>query len=492
MALNRRDFLRKSAVAAGVATLYGCGVSEGSVLLSNKSMQVSAGQRQPNFVIMLADDLGYSDLGCFGSAMIQTPNLDQLAEQGIRLTASYAGAPLCSPSRTALLTGRNPNRAGIYSYIAPNSPVHLRSEEVTIATLLKQAGYETCQVGKWHLNHSLTSTSVTQPDDHGFDYWFGTPLNAEPTHYNPTNFVRNGVPTGQLSGYAGHLVVDEAINWLENIRDESKPFFLYVPFHEPHRLLPAANEMPADIMAMYPDESGIGWPENGSRYCATVTNLDRAAGRLLAKLDEMHLSENTFVAFLSDNGSWRDGSQVPLRGKKTQLYEGGIRTPGIIRWPGHIKPGSECDTAIHFVDFAPTICKITGLTMPSDRPIDGTSLLPALECKSIYRKTPLFWYFYKPHPECTLRQGDWVMIGYLSAGVPTSDHNLRDCHQDYIKNSTLVDFELYNISKDISQSNNLATAQPKRFNAMKNKMIQLHEEIITEGHTWSGLPACSY
>jgi len=487
--LNRGNVLRKSAALAGIVALYGCGAYGEGV---NESMSVGADQRQPNFVIMLADDLGYSDLGCFGSAMIQTPHLDQLAKEGIRLTSSYAGSALCSPSRTALLTGRNPNRAGIYSYIAPNSPVHLRSDEVTIATLLKQAGYETCLTGKWHLNGSLTSTRVTQPNDHGFDYWFSTAINAEPTHYNPKNFVRNGAPTGQLSGYSSHLVVDEATDWLENIRDKSKPFFLYVPFHEPHRLLPAADEMPVDIMAMYPDESSIGWPESGSRYYATVSNMDRAAGRLLAKLDELDLSENTVVVFLSDNGSWRDGSQVPLRGKKTQVYEGGIRTPGIIRWPGHTQAGSVSDEPICFVDFAPTICQILGLQMPSDRPIDGASFLPVLQGKPIVRKTPLFWFFYKPHPECTLRQGDWVMIGYLDAEVPTTDHNLRDCHQDYIKNAPLVDFELYNISEDIGQSNNLATAEPKRFNAMKRKMIQLHKEIIAEGHTWSGLPAGSY
>jgi len=491
MKMNRREFLKRCSVVAGGVTLAGSGCADAATLLSNKSLTASAGKNRPNIVIMLADDLGYSDLGCFGSELIQTPHLDQLAQEGIRLTASYAGAPLCSPSRTALLTGRNPNRAGIYSYIAPNSPVHLRAEEVTIATLLKQAGYETCQVGKWHLNSSLTSGTHTQPDDHGFDYWFGTPLNAEPTHYNPTNFVRNGIATGQLNGYAGHLVVDEAINWLENLRNESKPFFLYVPFHEPHRLLPAANDMPADIMAMYPNESGIGWPENGSRYCATVTNLDRAAGRLLAKLDEMGLRENTLVAFVSDNGSWRDGSQVPLRGKKTQLYEGGIRTPGIIRWPGHTKAGSASDVPVCFIDFAPTICNIVGLQMPGGRPIDGVSFLPVLQGKRIKRNTPLFWYFYKPHPECTLRQGDWVMIGYLDTGVPTSDHSLRDCHQTYLKNSSLVNFELYNIEKDISQEHNLVTAEPKRFDAMKKKMIQLHQEIIAEGHTWIGLDPCS-
>ena len=238
MILNRRDLLRKSATVAGIAALCGCGAYGEGV---NKTTPVSAGQRQPNIVIMLADDLGYSDLGCFGSAMIQTPHLDQLAKEGLRLTASYAGAPLCSPSRTALLTGRNPNRAGIYSYIAPNSPMHLRSYEVSIATLLKQAGYETCLVGKWHLNGSLTSTRVTQPNDHGFDYWFSTVINAEPTHYNPTNFVRNGVPTGQLNGYSSHLVVDEATDWLENIRDKGKPFFLYVQFHNTDSLLPAAE-----------------------------------------------------------------------------------------------------------------------------------------------------------------------------------------------------------------------------------------------------------
>jgi len=498
MGLNRREFLCKcSAAAVGAAALCGHGSLLGNVLLSNKSIQVNAGQRRPNIVILLADDLGYGDLGCFGSAMIQTPNLDELATEGVRFTSSYAGAPNCSPSRAGLLTGRNPNRAGIYNYVPPSSPMHLPASEITISKLLKQSGYDTCHVGKWHLNSSLDPASgFPQPSDHGFDHSYGTQNNSEPTHYNPTNFWRNGVAVNpsETLGYSCHLIVDEAIEWLEDTHDQSKPFFLYVAFNEPHRLLPSENELPADIMALYPDESGIGWPESGSRYYATVTNMDRAAGTLLKKLDELHLRENTLVVFLSDNGPWREGSQGPLRAKKGYVYEGGIRTPGIIRWPGHTTPGGEFDVPIEFVDFLPTICEVAGIPKPSDRTLDGTSLLPALQNKRLYRETPLFWFHYGRSPQAAIHQGDWVMVGHLSQ-LPISGSFCQD-QMNFVKRQPPYEglhfssFELYNITNDISQSQDLSSSQPKRFNAMKTKLQIMYESVTNEGPTWTGLPAC--
>ncbi len=188
----------------------------------------------PNFVIVLADDLGYGDLACYGHELIKTPQLDQFAVRSLRLTDCYSAAPNCSPSRTGLMTGRTPYRVGIHSWIPMFSPMHVSVQEITIATLLRRAGYATCHVGKWHLNGRFNLPGQPQPSDHGFDYWFSTQNNVLPTHHNPENFVRNGTPVGRLNGYSAQLVVDEVTRWLREEWDAQKPFFLYVCFHEPH------------------------------------------------------------------------------------------------------------------------------------------------------------------------------------------------------------------------------------------------------------------
>src|SRR6478672_3090015 len=197
----------------------------------------AAADDTPNLVLFLADDLGHGDLGCYGHPRIKTPNLDAFANQGVRLTQCYAASAVCSPSRSAILTGRTPHRTGVYTWIAAGSEVHLRKSEITLPTLLKKAGYATCHVGKWHLNGKFNSPDQPQPNDHGYEYWMATQNNAAPNHKDPTNFVRNGKRVGKLEGYSAVLVVEEAIDWLTNKRDKSKPFFLAVWTHEPHLLI---------------------------------------------------------------------------------------------------------------------------------------------------------------------------------------------------------------------------------------------------------------
>ena len=188
---------------------------------------------RPNVIVFLADDLGYGDLGCYGHPRIRTPNLDAFARQGVRLTQCYAASAVCSPSRSAILTGRTPHRNGVYTWIAEGSEVHLRTSEIALPKLLKQAGYATCHVGKWHLNGKFNDPAQPQPGDHGYDHWMATQNNAAPSHKDPANFVRDGTAVGPLDGYSAPLVVDEAIHWLSR-RDKSKPFFLAVWTHEPH------------------------------------------------------------------------------------------------------------------------------------------------------------------------------------------------------------------------------------------------------------------
>ena len=281
---------------------------------------------RPNIVLVLADDLGYGDLACFGSKDVKTPHLDRLAADGLRFTSCYAGHANCSPSRTALMTGRTPTRVGIRNWIPQDSPVHVPRSEITIATLLKRAGYATCHAGKWHMNGQFNESTQPQPVDHGFEHWFSTQNNALPNHKNPVNFVRNGEPVGKLEGYSAPLVAAEAIRWLSEVRDKTKPFFLYVCFHEPHE--PIASD--AQFAKLYPSEDPSYTAHHGN-----ITQMDDAFGRLMRSLDDQSLRDNTLVLFTSDNGpaitaQHPHGSAGPLRDKKGSLYEGGIRVPGIL------------------------------------------------------------------------------------------------------------------------------------------------------------------
>jgi arylsulfatase A len=489
MQINRRDFLKTCAAAAGGYALLSDAITFGGESPSGELAKTQKNAKHPNFIIILADDLGYRDLGCFQSPYVKTPNIDRFAAESMIFRDCYAASPVCSPSRTALLTGRNPNRAGVYNYIDPNNAMHLPRKEITLAKLLKKAGYETCHTGKWHLNGSIDpSSGFPQPSDHGFDYSFGTTGNLP--HYNPVGFYRNGVAVdaAQTKGYSCDSIVNDTINWLEKKRDKNKPFFTYVCFHEPHNPISPVAELPQELMSLYPAPID----EEEARYFATISNMDRAIGVFLKKIDELQLRENTIVVFLSDNGPVHEISRGSLRGKKSTIYEGGIRTPGIIRWPGQIKAGSVCDEPITFADIAPTFCDIAGVSMPKDRIIDGCDILPLFENKPIERKTPLFWFFYRSNPQAALRIGDWMLLGYLNKTIDISDRRnlqLRQSHIAFIKNTKLVKFELYNIENDSSQSHDLAKAEPERFAAMKKKMIQMHQSVIAEGPVWKGLPA---
>ena len=264
------------------------------LLLAPLAFLAAKEKTQPNFVIFLTDDLGWGDLACYGHPVIKTPNLDRFAKQGTKFTQCYSACAVCSPSRSAILTGRTPYRNGVWRWIPGGHRVHLRESEVTLAELLKEEGYATCHVGKWHLNGKFNSKDQPQPDDHGFDHWLATQNNAAPSHKNPKNFVLNGKELGELEGYSAPLVVEEGIRWLKKIRDPKKPFFLNVWTHEPH--LPIESD--PKFMDLYKefDDEGI------RQHHGNVTQIDHAFGNLMKALDEMGLAENTFVFFTSDNG----------------------------------------------------------------------------------------------------------------------------------------------------------------------------------------------
>ena len=479
-AYNRRSFLKNVGMGAAAMALPGC--------VNLRRPAASKIGKRPNFVVVLCDDLGYGDLGCFGHPTIRTPHLDKLAARGVRLTDCYSAAPVCSPARVGMHTGRIPVRAGVCSWIS-SGPEHMRASEITIATLLRNAGYDTCHVGKWHCNRDLTDATLPQPGDHGFSHWFSTQDDAYPWHYRPENFVRNGQEVGRLEGYSCRIVVDEAIDWLGKGRDRDNPFFLHVCFHEPHE--PIAS--PAEMVGKYGQVSN----KDEALYYANVSNMDRAFGKLMAALEAQGLADNTLVFFTSDNGpetlnrypgAQRSyGSPGPLRGMKLHIYEGGIRVPGILYWPGYSRPGSICKQPISGVDVLPTFCEMAQVEAPSDRAIDGASFLPVLSGRNIKRRTPLFWHYYRAigRAKVAMRQGDWKIVAHWDhPTVLQPGAVLHPGDIEMIKQANLVNLELYRLSSDIGETTDLASSHPDRLASLAQEMVQLNAEVVKDAPVW--------
>lgn len=387
---------------------------------------------QPNILLIYVDDLGYGDLGSYGHPVIKTPNIDALANGGLRLTNYYAPSALCSPSRAGLLTGRYPYRSGIKSWIPEGSDNYLHDEEITLAEILKSVGYATAHIGKWHLNSDLGSDTEPQPTDQGFDYFYGHNAFQIPTNHNPTNIFRNRVSLGMQNGYTADLYADESIEWIKN-RDQDKPFFLYLSMAEPHTTF----ENPAEYNQMYSDftegtivpiESGGPVPPKDrlvprgpGEYYANITYMDSQLGRVLQALDDLRLEDDTVVVFASDNGpvtsawlQWYEtnayGSTGGFRGRKHFLYEGGIKVPAIIRYPGVTRPGSSSDELVLGTDIFTTLVKIGGGEIPQDRPIDGIDIGPMLGGGSLPDRA-VFWSL-SSHGELefAVRHGSWKLL----------------------------------------------------------------------------------
>ena len=445
---------------------------------------VSAKER-PNIVVVLCDDLGYGDIGCYGNEVVKTPHLDSFARESLKLNHCYAAAPNCSPARAGLMTGRTPFRVGIFNWIPMLSPMHVKEGEITVATLLRDAGYDTCHVGKWHLNGRFNLDGQPQPGDHGFNHWFSTQNNALPNHRNPNNFVRNGETVGPLEGYAAPLVVDEAIDWLQTRRDREKPFFLFVCFHEPHE--PIATD------SRY-EENYRDYAKGNRSFMAhhgNITQMDEAFGRLMKEFDTGGLRDSTFVFFTSDNGPaitgrHPHGSTGGLREKKGHLYEGGIRVPGLIRWPGRTTEGSESDIPVSGVDLLPTLCELMGAEIPQDRAIDGASFLPALQGKPLKREKPLYWHFYRASSQAqvVMRDGPWKITASLDAPDPARGADLTKEEMTVLKTADLRGFELYQLDKDPSESRNLAEENPEKLAELRKKLTALFEEVREDAPIW--------
>ncbi|GAA4458856.1 sulfatase-like hydrolase/transferase [Novipirellula rosea] len=438
--------------------------------------------------MVLCDDLGYGDLECYGHPHIKTPHLNRMAEEGVRFTNFYSAAPVCSPSRVGLLTGRSPNRAGVYDFIPGGRDVYMRSSEVTIPQLLKQVGYATCMSGKWHCNGKFNSPQQPQPDSAGFDHWFGTQNNASPSHENPQNFVRNGEPVGPLEGYSCQIVVDEAVNWLKDQQAEApeQPFFMYVAFHEPHE--PVAS--PKKLVEQY---SEAAQNEDEAQYFANVANVDVAVGRLMTALKDLDVDSNTLVVFTADNGpetlnryrraSRSYGRATPLRGMKLWTTDAGFRVAGIMRWPDRIKEDQIVHHPVSSLDFFPTFCQLAGTTPPANLMLDGTNFLPALKNEAPDRPKPLLWIYYNALNErrVAMRDGEWKVLAKLNISKYT---NVTTENEAEVKAAELSDFQIFRITNDVDESNDLSASMPEKLDELSKRLKANYHDLLNDSHIW--------
>ena len=451
--MNRREALI-SLLAAGTASAFGGTLAYGET-----------GKRPPNIIFILADDLGYGDLGCYGQEKILTPRLDRMAAEGIRFTQAYAGSTVCAPSRCSLMTGMHQGHAIIRgnSSMIDRVRVSLRPEDLTVAEVLKKAGYVTGLVGKWGLGETGTSGA---PNAKGFDEFFGYTDQYLAHNYYPETLWRNDkeerIEGNELEApnickacttYSHDLFTEEALRFVDQHRET--PFFLYLAYTIPHanneagRVREHGMEVPSD--APYSDKP---WPPAQRSHAAMITRMDRDVGRLLDVLGEHGIAENTLVIFTSDNGVHKEGGvdpaffkdSGPLRGIKRDLYEGGIRVPAIAWWPGMIAPGTVSDQIWAFWDFLPTAADLAGAAKPA---CDGVSLAPALLGRPGEQEQHafLYWEFHEGAFKQAVRMGNWKAVrnrGDAPVEVYDLDHDLgetRDVasqHPDVVVQATAL------------------------------------------------------
>ena len=445
-----------------------------TIVLATVLQVSSSGQaNQPNIVLILADDLGYGDLANYGHRHIKTPHLDQLAKEGIKFTNFYSPSPLCSPSRAAILTGRTPYRTGIQSWIPQGQDIYLHRQEITIATVLKENGYQTFMAGKWHLNGGLGDNKHPQPEDHGFDKWLACHAFPLPTHKNPINFFEDGEPLGQLDGFSADIAIDKSIEYLSE-RDKKRPFFLYLPMAEVHSEIASPDAFNAQYSQFTDGEIDLANinDRGPGEYYANVTYMDDQIGRLLSSLDNMGLRENTIVVFTSDNGpvttDWRRwwevnmyGETGGLRGRKADLYEGGLRVPCLIRYPNHINQNLISNEPAHGYDLLPTLCQLAKIPVPEGRVIDGVDLSPLFAGEPLNRNEPLFWAF-------ETRPGD-APEGYIYA--------VRDGKWKLIADKNVTKTLLYNLESDPYETREVSKANPNVVDRL-TKYIEVQKESI--------------
>ena len=447
--MNRRAFIR--ALTAGAAY-----VATGSVRGVTSSAAARDSSRRPNFVFILIDDLGWTDLGVMGSKFYETPRIDRLAAEGVTFTSAYSNAPNCAPTRACLMSGQYTPRHGVYTVGTPErgpskrrkliptpNTEHLGTKHVTLAEALKPAGYRCACIGKWHLG----SQAPYRPQDRGFDTVYDRSRRS--------HFTEDGE-------YLADRLTREALDFIEANRE--RPFFLYLSHHAVHTPIRAKPE----IVEKYKGKPPSGG-HNNPTYAAMIESVDQSVGRVLDKLDELKLAENTAVFFFSDNGGYGNATTMdPLRGSKGMLYEGGIRVPAMVRWPGQTDPGRICEVPIIGLDFYPTILEMAGATKPVGHALDGESLVPVLKGAGGLRREAIFWHFpaylepynkdqwpWRTTPAGAVRKGDWKLIEFFEDGRT----------------------ELYNVRKDVSEKNDLASKRPEKTEELHRLLVEWRRDV---------------
>ena len=433
-------------------TLFGC---------KKDQVQSSTENKQWNVVFILADDMGWNQVKYHGiTNYYDTPNIDGIASSGMSFTNAYAAAPICSPARASIMTGKYPARLHLTDYLPGNSYPYapllsaeqrkegLSMKEVTLAELFKKQGYTTGHFGKWHLNKdkNYQDGRLGDPESQGFDDVLAT---VKP---KPDSNSKDAHHVGEIT--------DRTLQFIENNKD--KPFFAYVSHHVVHRPLMEDKDLINSYKTKQHNENRVNNPIMG----AMIERMDRSIGRILIKLEDLNLTDNTIIVFFSDNGGFKYyQDQAPLRGGKAMVFEGGIRVPFAIKWPGVIKPSTVSDVPMITNDFFPTLAEIIG-GVSDDEEIDGISLVPVLRGEKFIERDALFWHFPHYHrqgykPSGAIRMGDYKLIEWYERSIQGLDYQ----------------YDLYNIKEDIGESKNLANEMPELVVKMKNRLHNWLNEV---------------
>ncbi len=437
--ISRREFLKGSLAGAACLGLGGLSIPA-----------LAGSQRKPNFVIIFCDDLGYQDVGCFGSPLIKTPNIDRMAAEGMRFTDFHSAAPVCTPSRAALMTGCYPQRVNLPQVINYSHTIGISSKEITMAELLRGQGYATACIGKWHLGWQKEFL----PTRHGFDYYYGLPysndMKYEDDRLAPLIRGEEILEHPAVQETLTQRYTDEAIQFMTKHRDE--PFLVYLPHTFPHKPLHVSKE--------FAGKSARGL------YGDVVECIDWSTGRIMDAIKELGLDDNTVVVFTSDNGPWlimkeEGGSALPLRKGKGTTWEGGMREPTIMRWPGHIPAGTECSELATMMDLYPTFAGLSGAKLPTDRVIDGKDIRPLMEGKPGAVSPYEVFYYYRADELQAVRSGKWKLV------LPHTDQPDKES----------IPLSLYNLDADISEATNVIDKYPSIVAHLQKYVEQAREDL---------------
>lgn len=450
--------------------LIGLLICLAAIGIAEASEKTALPERLPNIVFILVDDLGWTELGCYGNTFNETPHLDGLALRSVRFTQAYAAAPVCSPFRASLMSGQYPARVGITDYLRSSDTKHLSTDHFTLAELMKKAGYKTGMIGKWHLTgYANHGAKEVPPSAHGFDETLvsenrgiGGGSYFHPYHFNREIDKRLSISRQDPRAYLTDRLNTEAVEFIE--RHHDKPFFLYKSHYAVHTRLAGKPE----LVAKYEQKAYAGKDarakKNNPHLAAQLEVFDQGVGMIVEKLKELGIAENTIVIFMSDNGGdSRVTSNAPLRAGKSTLYEEGIREPLIVHWPGQTKAGSVCSEPVRSVDFYPTLAEIAGAKVPRSQPLDGVSLVQLLKNPaSQLSRDALYWHYplTKPHflggfSSGAIRQGDWKLVEHFGSGK----------------------LELFNLKRDLSEREDLAEKMLQNTKQLHDKLQQWRSSV---------------